>query len=113
MRIGALRRGDYLVMDNASVHTGSTLGWQLQDLFEQYGVIQVALPTYSPELNPCELVFANMKRFIRSTDSQQIDSATQREIIIPFAEIIKESLDKISYTALENMYAHCRVPDHC
>jgi len=112
MRQGVLERGDFLVMDNASVHTGTTLGFRLVDLFRQYGVTIVALPTYSPELNPCELVFARMKHFIRSVDALHFDPDSRREMVVPFTQIIEESLARISIDEISRMYERCRHPKY-
>ena len=47
----------YLVMDNASIHKGPAVTAALAAL----NVEPVFLPPYSPELNPCELVFSMVK----------------------------------------------------
>ena len=35
------------------------------DAIEALGVHIIRLPTYSPELNPCELIFGRAKRYLR------------------------------------------------
>jgi transposase len=56
-----LKLGDYLVLDNASVHVGSE-SWDLAiTIFEAAGVHLCFLPTYSPELNAAEFVFHLVK----------------------------------------------------
>lgn len=112
MQGGALREGDFLVMDNAAVHTGTTLGMDLTDLFKEFGVTPVTLPTYSPELNPCELVFARMKSWIRSVNALHTDERTNREVVVPFDQIIRESLSQIDYDELVRMYKHCERPEY-
>jgi len=47
-----LRRGDILVMDNLSAHTGETI----RQLIEAQGVRLEFLPPYSPDFNPIELI---------------------------------------------------------
>jgi len=59
---GDLKTGEYLVLDNAPVHQGKI--HVLQTVLEFFGVNLVFLPAYSPELNPCELVFGLIKHFI-------------------------------------------------
>ena len=44
--------------DNAAVHTAANIQDFLLRVVEEWGVEIKFLPTYSPELNPCELVFA-------------------------------------------------------
>lgn len=63
---GRLQKGDYLIADNASIHFGAATRTQLQELLAENGVTYLFLPTYSPELNPCELVFAYCKHYIRT-----------------------------------------------
>lgn len=53
---GELRRGDFLVCDNASIHGGQDSIELLDKLCTAAGVKIVFLPSYSPELNPCEMV---------------------------------------------------------
>ncbi len=62
---GYIVRGDILVLDNASVHKGRYMRPFLDDVFAAVGANYVFLPTFSPELNPCEFVFAHMKNWLR------------------------------------------------
>jgi transposase len=48
-------------MDNASFHRKS----KLQKLADKYGMLLIFLPPYSPDLNPIEKLWANMKRALR------------------------------------------------
>ena len=56
--------GDYLIIDNAPVHTAEETLETLVDLLEGCNIKLVFLPTFSPELNPCELCFSYIKRFV-------------------------------------------------
>lgn len=56
-------KGDVVIMDNARFHNKK----RLKMYAEVYGVIIVFLPPYSPDFNPIEHVWANMKRFLRNT----------------------------------------------
>jgi transposase len=62
---GNLKQGDFLIMDNAPIHNNSYVD-VLKMLLEFFGVMLVFLPAYSPELNPCELVFSVIKNHIRN-----------------------------------------------
>ena len=53
------------MVDNAAVHHGYDSAAVLKDILTVFGVTIVYLPVYSPELNPCELVFNVVKRYIR------------------------------------------------
>lgn len=50
-----------LIMDNASFHHSETI----EQMCSQAGVKLVYLPPYSPDLNPIEELFAELKAFIR------------------------------------------------
>ncbi len=57
--------GDILVLDNSSIHSGSLMFEALMELLEENGIQLIFLPTYSPELNPIELVFGKVKQHLR------------------------------------------------
>lgn len=56
-----LRRGDVVVMDNLNSHKMKAV----RAAIEAVRAVPVYLPTYSPELNPIELWWADMKRVLR------------------------------------------------
>jgi transposase len=56
-----LQRGDIVVMDNLNIHRMNTV----REAIEKVGARAIFLPTYSPELNPIELLWADMKRNLR------------------------------------------------
>jgi len=72
-----LNKGQVLILDNASFHKSVTT----QRLVESYGCEIVFLPPYSPDLNPIEKYWANMKTKIRellpkvTTLAEAFDSA--------------------------------------
>ena len=57
--------GDYFVVDNAAVHNAVETLPIIIHLLKAKGVQLLYLPKYSPELNPCELVFGKIKNYIR------------------------------------------------
>jgi transposase len=57
----ALQPGNVVVLDNASFHKDL----ELQEIAESKGVRVIYLPPYSPDLNPIEKFWANLKRNIR------------------------------------------------
>ena len=59
--VPSLRRGDIVVMDNLNFHKMKTV----RALIEAAGATPMYLPTYSPELNPIEMWWADMKRGLR------------------------------------------------
>ena len=62
---GTITRGDFVVLDNSSIHFAANIAPILDVLFRVAGAYLIFLPAYSPELNPCELVFAQVKRYLR------------------------------------------------
>jgi len=56
-----LRPGMILIMDNASIHRGD----KVRQLCEQFGVRLYYLPPYSPDYNPIEGSFHDLKAWIR------------------------------------------------
>jgi hypothetical protein len=52
---GALVTGDVLVLDNARIHWAYAIQAPLINFLYLVGVQLMFLPTYSPELNPCEV----------------------------------------------------------
>lgn len=94
-------------MDNASVHTGEIAQAALTEFLEATGVTLVLLPTYSPELNPCEFVFSQIKHFVRSPLALLFEEETGREMVRSFEELITAATEKISWESLAKTYQHC------
>lgn len=59
--VPSLRTGDVVIMDNLNFHKMKVV----RDAIEAVGATPIYLPTYSPELNPIELWWADMKRALR------------------------------------------------
>lgn len=59
--IPELQPGQVVIMDNASFHKSQ----KTKDLINSAGCKTLFLPPYSPDLNPIELFWANLKRTIR------------------------------------------------
>ena len=55
-------KGSVIIMDNASPHKKDTIF----DIIEEAGCILIFLPKYSPDLNPIEHFWANMKNHLRN-----------------------------------------------
>lgn len=59
--IKVLKPGQVVIMDNASFHKSQ----KTKELIESVGCKLIFLPPYSPDLNPIEKFWANMKRWIK------------------------------------------------
>ena len=64
--IKELNPGQVVIMDNASFHKSQ----RIRDLIESVGCRLIFLPPYSPDLNPIEKFWANMKRWIKGKITQ-------------------------------------------
>ena len=89
-----LRPGQIVVQDNLSVHKDA----RARAAIEAAGCRLEFLPTYSPDLNPIELVFAPLKEQVRGA------KARTPEAVI---DAIGEGLDRITPEQLRNCYRHC------
>lgn len=82
-----LRPGDVVVMDNLNSHKMV----RVREAIEAAGAVPVYLPTYSPELNPIELWWADMKRTLRKlaidVESDLRRAARQQRARLPLDKI--------------------------
>jgi transposase len=98
---GFLTEGDWLILDNASIHQGSEVIPFIEELMEVSGIKLLFLPSYSPELNPCELIFAQIKRYIR-THVQSLEGSLFLHMLLGIAEV--------THSDIVNYYNHCIYP---
>jgi transposase len=82
-----LRPGDVVVMDNLNMHKMVAV----REAIESVGATAVYLPTYSPELNPIELLWADMKRNLRTlalnAESELLAAVRRLRPAVPLAKI--------------------------
>ena len=57
----ALSPGDVVIMDNAQFHRKG----ELRKIASRYHILVLFLPPYSPDYNPIEKLWANMKRWLK------------------------------------------------
>jgi transposase len=71
----AIPKGSAVILDNARYHRKAVL----EGLAKKKKVRILFLPAYSPDYNPIEKSWANMKRYLRDNahDFQSVDSAVQ------------------------------------
>ena len=94
---GILAAGDYLLLDNWGGHFARRIQWILLLLLGAVGARLIFLPTYSPECNPCELIFSHSKRALRA----------HRDHSIPFLEEIGRSYDSLTKADVIGFYHKC------
>jgi len=87
-----LKSGDTLVLDNASIHSGSESFEALILLLQICDIRIEYLPPYSPEYNPCENIFAQVKNYLRHY--RDIELPLSIEIATAFSLISHENVSK-------------------
>ena len=65
--------GDIIVLDNCPTHHNAG-GFALGQWLDNLGIDVVYLPTYSPEMNPVELVFQNLKIVLKKEELEPLVS---------------------------------------
>lgn len=83
-----------LVLDNWRVHHGD----DVKDLVEAAGCTVFYLPTYSPDLNPIEHLFAKVKTFVKLLRPENV-----QDLIRAFCDALKT----ISFDNVQNAILHC------
>jgi len=89
-----LRAGDVVIMDNLSPHKNDgTLG-----LIQERGAQIRFLPAYSPDLNPIEMMWSNVKTSLRSAEARTQPALTRA---------VAAALASVSAQDARNWFAHC------
>jgi len=88
--------GDILIVDNASIHTSQEIFPVVMALLRGAHVRLCLLPAYSPEYQPCELIFASVKNYLRR----------KRGTLPLFYEIIL-AFQTVRYDQILGMYQNC------
>jgi len=88
-----------VIVDNCKTHTSSWSGHVVEELLVSHGVLYVCLPAYSPELNPCEFVFAQVKRIANSFGGDM-------DVLLGMLSALK----KVNVPQMIQYYKKCRVP---
>jgi transposase len=96
-------RGDVLIMDNASIHTGAEADIVENLLWHVMQVLVVFLPTRSPELNPIELIFHILAHRIRSYRYRQLAGPCDQAVV----DLACQVLDDISFDIVSRCCIHC------
>jgi len=96
-----LPEGSVLVMDNWSAkHPEGTVhhGEEVRELVNAAGCELLYLPTYSPDLNPIEHLFAKIKAFIKCLRPDSTD-----KLVRAFAD----ALNTVAQQNVLNSFLHC------
>lgn len=88
-----LRPGQILVLDNYPVHKALVV----RERLEQQACKLMFLPTYSPDLNPIELLFAKLKTRLKQISAATLDS---------LSGAIRDTLEQVALTDLIGWFRH-------
>jgi len=89
-----LRPSDIVIMDNLGAHKrASTIA-----LIEQCGASVKFLPTYSPDLNPIEMMWSKLKAWLRNAQARNHES---------LLEAIAQGLHAITPKDAAHWFARC------
>jgi transposase len=91
--VPSLRKGDIVVMDNLNIHKMK----RVRELIEGAGATAVYLPTYSPELNPIELWWNDLKRELRKL-SIDVEADLRRAA--------RRERARLALSKIKNWFAH-------
>ena len=99
--VPVLRRGQVVILDNLSAHKGD----RVRALIEAAGCRTLFLPAYSPDFNPIELAFSQLKAGLRRLAARTFDR---------LVAAIGAALAAITPAAARGFFAHCGFPlsDH-
>lgn len=89
-----LAKGSVIVLDNWTVHHGE----EFTELIETHGCKLLYLPTYSPDLNPVEHLFAKIKAFVKGLRPDHID-----DLIQAFCTAVRSVTSENAF----NAFKHC------
>ena len=89
-----LEPGQIIIMDNFTIHHNS----QVKQLIESKGCELLYLPTYSPDFNPIEHLFAKIKAFLRKLRPDTVETLIQA---------FQASVLSITHTDAQNAFSHC------
>jgi hypothetical protein len=107
---GWLLHDEFLVLDNARIHTGGVAEdlerylWETVIDGRPLHILVIYLPTRSPELNPIELIFHIFARRVISYRLRHNFEGAVDQAIIRFGTQV---LDDISYETILKCYQHC------
>ncbi len=89
-----LQQGDVVILDNLSSHKSE----KARKIIEARGARMEFLPPYSPDLNPIEMIFSEVKQLLRSLACRTRDALWTA---------VQSVLDQITATDAANCFRHC------
>ncbi len=94
-----------LVIDNAAIHKVAGIC----ELVEGHGMCLIYLPSYSPDLNPIELVFSSIKAWLRANHAcVNVDLKTGNGNVY---DAFWEAIHSVTVDDAKGWYNHCGYQD--
>ena len=100
--VGALERGDILVVNNRAIHFRGENGFLDDVLYKQIGVLMIPLPAYAPEINPILKVFKSLTKRLKPMANQRIFHDNRS-----FISAVHQILNRISAKEVREYYMQC------
>jgi transposase len=92
--VPSLSPGQVVILDQLNVHKNATI----RAVIEAAGCRLLLLPAYSPDCNPIEQAFAQIKTHLRSAAARTFDA---------LVTAIGQALDTVTSTDAHGYFAHC------
>lgn len=89
-----LRRGDIVLLDNLSSHTGP----RTRQIIEATGARLEFLPPYSSDFNPIEQCWSKVKQALRAAKARTFES---------LLEALADAFSSVSHSDIQAWFAHC------
>ena len=90
----SLKRGDIVLWDNARIHEAPDVVEQIEAL----GAKVKALPRYSPEYNPIELLWSKLKHWIKKARADTLER---------LEHALESSVERVLASDAEGWFTHC------
>ena len=91
--------GMTFMQDNASIHTAK----KVKKWFEDEGIPLMDWPPYSPDLNPIEHLWAQLKQWINDNHPELVDMGASEEAYQQLFRAIREGWEAIAPEAIEKL----------
>jgi len=100
MPLDGVNPNSIIILDNASIHHVDCV----VDTIQSVGALVRFLPPYSPDMNPIEEVFAEIKQYLQANDSLfQATSCPRTMILMAFASVtVRNCLSYIRHAGYKN-----------
>ena len=102
VEVGFLIENDVFVVNNCTIHMHGENEELQASLWNELGIVMIALPPYYPELNPTEFVFNYLVAILKRDRVRCGVNCNES-----FVNTISNVIDGISYELIEKEYKHC------